>query len=224
MPELPDPHQFVITRKRKKYKFAKFALAENCFEAAEWVKRSIDVIEIGAGNGLFSLELAKRYPDKTFAAIDVKADRLQHGAYAALTQGITNVWFIRARADQIDTLFPAHSAEAVWVTFADPYPKKRSAGRRITHQTYLKKYAALLVAHDKPTTRNLPVAALYIKHDNLDFFSWTLEQLVADKWVIDELSFDLHGSALSDDYKIYTTYEQKWLTENRTIYFARARQ
>ena len=31
-----DPNQFVISRKRKKYKFAKFHNAENCFELDEW--------------------------------------------------------------------------------------------------------------------------------------------------------------------------------------------
>lgn len=45
-----DPSQFIITRKRKKYKFALFANSPLCFEAAEWDKAwHADVIEIGAG-------------------------------------------------------------------------------------------------------------------------------------------------------------------------------
>lgn len=207
-----NPDDFVITRKRKKYKFAKFFNATNCFEFDQWQRRAVDTIEIGAGTGLFSVALAAQYPEKSFVAIDVKADRLQKGAYAALDQNLTNVFFVRARADQIDELVAPHSLEQIWLTFLDPFPKKRSAGRRLTHPTYLKKYAARL----------RPDGALLLKHDNVDFFNWSLEQLVAEKWCIDELSFDLHDSDLADDYKTLTTYEQHWLGEGLKTKFVRA--
>ena len=214
MSEILNPEDFIITRKRKKYKFAKFHNAENCFEFAEWQKRPVDVVEIGAGNGLFSVELADRHPEQTFVAIDVKGDRLQHGAHKALERGIMNVFFIRARADQIDELFDASSLSQLWLTFPDPFPRKRSAGRRLTHPTFLAKYAGLLGSTGR----------LCLKHDDLNFFAWSLEQLIATRWHIDELSFDLYESDLSDDYKVTTTYEQRWLSEGRTSYFVRAHQ
>ena len=213
-----DPDQFIITRKRKKYKFAKFANAHNCFEFDAWTNEKLSLgnkvsVEIGAGTGLFCVELAMRYPDQIFVAIDVKADRLQKGAYEAIERGLNNVYFVRARADQIDRLFDAKSLWAIWLTFSDPYPKKRAAGRRMTHPTFLAKYQELLA----------PDGGFYIKHDNPDFFKWSLEQLVTTGWTIDELSFDLHESNLSDDYKILTTYEQRWLGEGRITQFARAK-
>ena len=213
-----DPDQFIITRKRKKYKFAKFANAHNCFEFDAWTNEKLSLgnkvsVEIGAGTGLFCVELAMRYPDQIFVAIDVKADRLQKGAYEAIEHGLDNVYFVRARADQIDQLFDAKSLRAIWLTFSDPYPKKRAAGRRMTHPTFLVKYQQLLA----------PDGGFYLKHDNPDFFKWSLEQLVATGWAIDELSFDLHESNLSDDYKILTTYEQRWLGEGRITQFARAK-
>jgi len=212
MSELLDPKDFIITRKRKKYRFAKFHNAENCFEFDEWKKRSVDFVEIGAGTALFSVELAARYPDKIFAALDVKADRLQRGAYEALERGLANVYFVRARADQVNELFAQHSLEQIWVTFPDPFPKKRSAGRRLTHPTFLERYRELLRID----------GALYLKHDNRDFFHWSLEQLVARQWRLNELSFDLHDSALADDYKIQTSYEQRWLAEGLTTNFVKA--
>lgn len=212
MPDLINPNDFIITRKRKLYKFAKFQNAENCFEFDEWKKRAIDTVEIGAGDGLFSAELATLHPDKTFLTIDVKADRLQKGAYEALARGLTNISFLRARADQIDQILESHSVESVWITFPDPFPKKRSAGRRLTHPTFLKKYQSVLA----------PSGSLYLKHDNRDFFQWSLEQQVLEKWTIRELSFDLHESALSDEYKILTTYEKRWLSEGLVSNFVRA--
>lgn len=203
-----DPNEFIISRKRKKYKFAKFANSPLCFEFDEWQPQSVDCLEVGAGTGLFSVELAKRYPQKTFVAIDVKGDRLQKGAYAAIELGLNNVWFIRMRADQIDQL-GFSNLEQIWITFPDPFPKKRSAGRRLTHANFLKKYAAIL---DKN-------GAIYLKHDNEEFFKWSLEQFVQAKWCIKELSFDLHESSLASDYKVFTTYEQRWLEEGRKTHF-----
>jgi tRNA (guanine-N7-)-methyltransferase len=207
-----DPNDYIIARKRKKYKFAKFANAENCFEFDEWKHYAVDTIEIGAGTGLFSVELASRSPEKVFVAIDVKADRLQKGAYDALSRGIKNVQFVRARADQLPEMFESQSVRTIWITFPDPFPKKRSAGRRLTHPTYLKKYAQLLQ----------PEGSLLLKHDNPEFFQWSLEQLVDQHWQVCELSFDLHASNLTDEYKIMTTYEQKWLDEGRITQFVRS--
>ena len=218
MSELLNPDDFVIVRKRKKYKFAKFHNAENCFEFDEWRdfyqqrQPSVSRLEIGAGTGLFSVELAARYPDKLFAAIDVKADRLQKGAYIALERGLKNIYFIRARADQIGDLFTLSTLVNIWVTFPDPFPKKRAAGRRLTHPYFLRRYAQLLQ----------PGGELLFKHDDRDFFCWSLEQLAAEKWQITELSFDLHESSLDEEYKITTTYEQRWLNEGKTINFVKA--
>ena len=213
-----NPSEFIITRKRKKYKFAKFANAKNCFEYDEWLafiqQHALQniTLEVGAGTGLFSLELASRHPENTYVALDVKGDRLQKGAYEALEQNVTNVYFVRARADQLTELFAASSLIAIWLTFPDPFPRRRSEGRRMTHSNFLTHYKKAL----------LPKGALYLKHDNRDFFHWSLEQLVKEKWHIEELSFDLHDSSLGDDYKILTTYERRWLSEGLTTNFVKA--
>ena len=207
-----DPNQFIITRKRKKYKFALFHNSPLCFEFDEWAPHHVDVVEIGAGNGMFTVELATRHPEQVFVAVDIKGDRLQKGAREAEARGLNNVFFVRARADQLGELFMPNSLNAIWLTFSDPFPRKRSAGRRLTHPHFLKTYAELLCAD----------GSLIIKHDNPDFFNWSLEQLVTEGWRLKELTFDLHESNFSDDYKILTAYEQRWLGEGRIINFVKA--
>ena len=209
-----DPTDFIITRKRKKYKFALFANSPLCFEFEQWQQQAVDVVEIGAGNGLFAVELATRHPDQQFVALDVKGDRLQHGAREAEARGLENIRFVRARADQVGELFTVGSLQQLWLTFSDPFPRTRSAGRRLTHPRFLAMYRALLA----------DVGAAYIKHDNRDFFHWSLEQLVAEGWCIDELRFDLHDSEAHDDYKILTSYEARWLDEGLVTNFVRARK
>ena len=213
MSQLLDPNDFIITRKRKKYRFALFANSPLCSEFSEWTPRAVDVLEIGAGTGLFSVELATRHPEQMFVALDVKGDRLQKGARQAEARGLSNVFFVRARADQLVELVAARSPRAIWLTFPDPFPRQRSAGRRLTHPHFLRIYAELLCSDGK----------LLLKHDNLDFFCWSLEQLVAAQWRVQELSFDLHESNLYDEYKIKTTYEQRWLDEGRKTNFVCAK-
>ena len=210
-----DPKEFIITRKRKKYRFALFHNAENCFELSDWqplVAKNL-VVEVGAGTAVFLVELARRYPSKTFIALDVKADRLQKGACAALELGLKNIFFVRARADQLLEVVKPGSARDIWLTFSDPFPKKSDAKRRLTYPAFLEIYRNAHVSKN---------AHLYMKTDDHVLFDWTLEQLVATKWQIDALTFDLHESDLHDDYKIMTTYEEKWTSQGLTIYFVAA--
>lgn len=215
-----DPNNFVITRKRKQYRFALFHNAENCFELEQWqsMKDSIVVdgglvVEVGAGTGLFLVELASLHPEHTYIALDVKADRLQKGARQAIELGLKNIYFVRARADQLLEVVNLHTVNEVWLTFSDPFPKKRNAKRRLTAPGFLVIYKNALV---------LKNAQLKIKTDSHQLFDWSLEQLIAMKWQLEELSFDLHDSPLPNEYKIMTTYERRWRAEGLPIYFVSA--
>lgn len=210
-----DPNQYIITRKRKKYRFALFANSPLCFEVDEWQRQwSAQVIEVGAGTGESLVSLAAQHPERRYLAVDVKGDRLQRGARLAEATGCDNIRFLRARADQLTMVLPPAVAQQIWLTFSDPFPKARSAGRRLTHRHFLAQYRRLLG----------PDGRLIVKHDDPTFFAWSLEQLVADGWRIDQLSFDLHQSTLDDEYKIMTRYEQRWLEAGRRTHLVRARQ
>jgi tRNA (guanine-N(7)-)-methyltransferase len=209
-----NPKDFIITRKRKLYKFALFNNSSICFEFNDWnpERTEVDNLEIGAGTGLFSECLALKNPNKKFVAIDVKADRLVKGAQQAESDQLRNIRFLRARADQLLEAFAPHSIKYIWITFPDPYPKKRNAGRRLTHPTFLKIYKELLRED----------GALYFKTDAKELFDWSLEQLVAEGWQIQRLSFDLHESDLNENYKVMTTYERRFVSEGLKINFVKA--
>ena len=208
-----NPEDFIITRKRKKYRFALFHNSPLCFETEEWkIVPQPDVLEMGAGTGLFSVMQAEGSEKTKFLAVDVKADRLQTGARVAEEESLSNIHFLRARADQLPELLVPHSLEEIWVTFPDPFPKSRAAKHRLTHSQYLKLYARLLKTD----------GALYFKTDAKNLFDWSLEQLVREGWKIEELSFDLHESNLSENYKVKTTYEARFIREGLKINFVKA--
>lgn len=169
-------------------------------------------MEVGAGTGLFGLALAGKDAITHYLAVDVKADRLQVGARQAAENNIKNIRFLRARVDQLTAAIVPHSLREIWITFPDPFPKDRSAKHRLTHPQFLDVYRQLLSES----------GTLYFKTDAKDLFDWSLEQLDAQKWNIQELSFDLHDSDLAEHYKIPTTYEKRYMNEGKKINFVRA--
>lgn len=215
MEQLPNDNLY-ITRKRKKWKFAHFDSFPNCFThnrgddpratlvAVEgYLGAAPNVLEIAAGNAQFSLQLAKQHPEDRFVAVDIKSDRLYTSAKQSLEEGVSNISFLRTHMNELDGIFPAHSLETIWLTFPDPHPKKRSAKHRLTHPSFLQKYFSVLKKNGK----------LKFKTDNRPLFLWSLEQFVAEKFRITELSFDLHESSLADEYKIKTYYEEKFTNQ-----------
>lgn len=208
-----DPAHFVIKRRRKKYKFALFHNSPLCFEQDAWTnKPRPDVLELGAGTGWFSIALAETALRKHHVAIDRKADRLQTGARWAEEKGLTNLRFLRARIDLLAEYFAPHSVSTIWLTFPDPYAKKRSAKHRLTHPRFLAIYQMIL----------RPGGALYLKTDAKQLFDWSLEQLVSEGWRIEELSFDLHESSEPSAYKVKTTYETRYVQQGLKINFVKA--
>lgn len=207
------PSDFIITRKRKKYRFALFANSPLCFEASEFLNRKTDVLELGAGTGLFSVKLAVENPNKIYLACDVKADRLQKGARIAEEKKLKNIYFLRAHANQLEQVLSPSSLKEIWLTFPDPYLKKRQAKHRLTNSSFLNTYQKLLQK----------TGQLYFKTDNHVLFGWSLEQLVDNGWKLDELSYDLHNSNLKKRYKTTTTYEEKFIGQGLAICFLRAR-
>lgn len=210
------PEDFIIARKRKKYKFALFKNTKNCFELKDWrpikTKRNI-IVEIGAGTALFLVELAIRNPEQIFIALDVKADRLQKGARLAKEKKLDNIFFVRARASQLLEVVEPYSVNDIWLTFSDPFPKKKDAKHRLTNITFLEIYKD---AHVRKNAR------LFIKTDDKIFFEWSIAQLRAGNWRLSQLSNNLHKSNLPDNYRIMTSYEKKWTDMGLAIYFLEA--
>lgn len=208
-----NPQDFIITRKRKKYKFALFHNSPLCFEREQWQPGyAPTVLEVGAGTGKFCVALAADAPKTQHLAVDVKADRMQSGARLASEQGLDNVRFLRARIEQLAEVLKPHSLQSIWVTFPDPFPKERSEKHRLTHQKYLELYKNLLAKGGK----------LYFKTDAVGLFDWSLEQLSEMGWEITNLSFNLHHSTMPEVAKTLTTYEARYVDEGKKICYVEA--
>jgi tRNA (guanine-N7-)-methyltransferase len=211
-----------ITRKRKKWKFAHFNEWDNCFQfddikRAHWkdyfqVKNPKLIVEIGAGTADLSVMLAQAHPDQQYIAIDIKSDRLYTGAKYAREHEMSNIAFVRAHVEDLPRIFQEHVVSELWITFPDPYPRKKDASRRLTYRDFLKTYEYIL----------MPNGVLRFKTDSDQLFAWSLEQLVKEEWHCRELTFDLHESGLLAEYKLTTRYERKFIAQGISIGYVSA--
>jgi tRNA (guanine-N7-)-methyltransferase len=148
------------------------------------------VLELGCGKGEHSLAFAVANPGRLYVGIDSKSHRICVGAENAMTQGLENVLFLRARIERIQSFFTHQSIHEIWLTFPDPQLKKRTIKNRLTAPLFLDAYACLLT----------PGGRVHLKTDSEILFNYTRESVQG--WggqvaavVEDVHNDDLHGTA-----------------------------
>ena len=100
------------------------------------------ILELGCGKGEYTLELARRNPDKNYVGVDIKGARLWRGAKTATQEGLPNVRFLRTRIEFITAFFAPGEVSEIWLTFSDPQPK--SENNRLTSPGFLERYRKML--------------------------------------------------------------------------------
>ncbi len=165
-------------------------------------------LEIGCGKGQFISGMSERYPDSKFIAIEKIADVIVLAAERIKREERGNVRFIIGDASNINEMFPPHSIERIYLNFSDPWPKAGHAKRRLTHMLFLEKYKQIL-------TEN---GSIFFKTDNRGLFDFSLEQLEAAGFRLENVTYDLHNSEFAQE-NIVTEYEtnfsQKGFSINR---------
>ena len=102
------------------------------------------VLELGCGKGEYSVELAKKYPNKNFIGIDIKGARFWRGAKTAIEDAIENVAFLRTQIELIEYAFAENEVDEIWITFPDPQIKYKRTKHRMTNSEFLKRYKKVL--------------------------------------------------------------------------------
>ena len=91
------------------------------------------VVELGCGKGEYTIDLAKKNPDKNFIGIDIKGARFWRGAKTALEDNLENVAFVRTQIELVDFIFDKGEIDEIWITFPDPQIKYKRTKHRMTN-------------------------------------------------------------------------------------------
>ncbi len=167
------------------------------------------IVELGSGHGDWLLKYALDNPQDLFVAIEIKGDRIWHGAKEAHTKQINNILFIHDDALRIEEYFPPETIDELWIQFPEPLPKKKHEKRRFTARNRLEAYYNLLK----------PKGKIIFKTDEPQLFKFTLEQLkdLSGFQVIhrDE-RFDLHRPN-TGPLSVPTYYEKQHIDHGREV-------
>ncbi len=171
------------------------------------------VLELGCGKGEYTVNLARRSPDKNFIGIDIKGARFWRGAKTALEKNLTNVCFLRIQIELIDRLFAENEVDEIWITFPDPQIKYKRTKHRLTNIDFLNKYKRILK----------PEGVVHLKTDSEFMHGYTLGLLHGLGEEIEYAHHDVYGNDHSpkEVTQIQTFYESQYLEENKKITYVR---
>ena len=158
-------------------------------------------IEIGFGNGDFTVSMAEKYPHENFLGIELSSRSLYKIYKKIKARGLNNIKIIKMDAWTLLALLNReHTVSRIIANFPDPWPGK--AQNRITNKDHLK------LIH-----RALKSSGHFYTATDSRVLKQELEQNAQEFFVIEKskLSFFEH----------MTKYENKWLSMGRGITYYR---
>lgn len=169
-------------------------------------------LELACGKGEYTVELAGMFPEKNFIGIDRKGNRLWIGAKNCLDSGLKNAAFFRLDVELIGEIFPENSISEIWITFPDPFPKRKQAKKRLTSPPYLKIYKSIL------KTGGL----IHLKTDNEGLVESTIRSIESeDMRIIKQINNLDQDTAADEDLLIRTHYEKRFMESDVGIKYLR---
>lgn len=163
-------------------------------------------IEIGCGKGNFITQMAKKYPDINFIAIEKVEDVIVMAMEKAMAAELKNVLFMDMDAQKIEDVFELGEIRRIYLNFSDPWKKNKQAKRRLTHKNFLDRYKKVLREGDY----------IWFKTDNRKLFEFSLNSFCAENFKLENITLDLHNSNFKDN--VVTEYEQRFIDEGAPIY------
>ncbi len=182
-------------------------------------------LEVGMGMGTFIRTLSFRNPEINYIGFELNSTvlykavtrykaELEEGnaeagnAEAGNAEAGGNLKFIRNNARFLTEYFAEDEIDRIYLNFSDPWPKERSAGRRLTSPQFLALYRPILKAEGR----------IEFKTDNRGLFDYSVETLPANGWKLTELTYDLHHDPVLNEGNIMTEYEEKFSAKGNPIF------
>lgn len=211
-----------MSQRRKRERIAEIDVLPNVYQSPGELKGNWHaqvfhndhpiVLEIGCGRGEYTVNLARKFPEKNIIGLDIKGPRLWKGAKTLHEEGIANGAFVRTLIEEITEYFAPGEVSEIWVTFPDPYPKPSKEQKRLVSKRFLDLYKQIL----------RPDGIIHFKTDNTPLFDWAIESFKENKDVaLLAFTSDLyHSELLNEITAIQTTYEEKFRLKGETIKYA----
>lgn len=205
--------EYIFEIKSEEKDFNKAIIEKELFDYRELFGNDNPVrMEIGCGKGQFIFELAQRYPEINFIAVEKVKNVIVSAVEKANSIGLKNVRFVCGSAEYLPKYIPEKSIELIYLNFSCPFPKERYAKHRLTHRNFLSIYNKLLKDGGE----------IHQKTDNMHFFEFSIEEFSAAGYKLENVSLDLHNSSFEGN--IVTEYEKRFSDLGQPIYRLEAKK
>ncbi len=101
-------------------------------------------LDIGTGSGNFVLDSSKQDPKGFYLGVELRFKRAFRAAEKAQQAGLLNVFFFRAKAQDLIAALGDQSLSGVYVNFPDPWSKKKWEKHKLLKLDFLKEIARVL--------------------------------------------------------------------------------
>jgi len=159
-------------------------------------------IEIGMGKGDFLISKALDNPSINYIGIEKYDSVLVYVKRKLDELNINNLRIINIDAINLLDVF-GEEISKIYLNFSDPWPKKRHAKRRLTHEKFLTIYDQVFVNKS---------VNIEMKTDNDDLFEYSLESFKEHGYKVNKIDRNI-----DDKYK--TEYEKKFMEKGKNINF-----
>ena len=168
------------------------------------------VLELACGKGEYAVGLGQVHADKNFIGLDIKGNRMWVGAKKALSEGLTNVAFLRTQIEKIADYFAEGEIDEIWITFPDPQLRISKAKRRLTHPRFLRLYQTFLASG----------GVIHLKTDSPDLYLFTKAVINLFELSLLQDYDDVYNQAADNsDLRIKTHYEQLDIAKSNRIHY-----
>ncbi|PYZ93798.1 tRNA (guanosine(46)-N7)-methyltransferase TrmB [Salipaludibacillus keqinensis] len=163
-------------------------------------------VEVGTGKGQFVSRMAAAYPNTNFIGVEKYESVLVTGVQRVIEEPKSNLLFLQEDVHNITDFFSEGEVDRLYINFTDPWPKNKHAKRRLTHESFLKKYDEILT----------DTGEIHFKTDNQGLFEYSLKSFTHYGLKLKNVSLDLHSSDMEDN--IMTEYEEKFSSKGMRIF------
>ena len=169
-------------------------------------------VEIGCGKGKFVYEKALNNPNINFIGIEKFDSVIVRALERLLEEPLPNIKLIRFDAENIEKVFKKGEVSLIYLNFSDPWPKNRTAKRRLTSQKFLNRYRNILVNESE----------IKLKTDNFSLFQFSMMSFVKHKeYTIEEINLNLYKKLPEDN--VQTEFEKRFVEKGNLIFYQKVK-
>ncbi len=161
-------------------------------------------LEIGSGKGDYWIKMSALYPNIAWIGME-KNESVAAYAVKKNEKELENRFFIQNDAKHLLEYF-GKEIDVIHLNFSDPWPKKRTTKRRLSHENFTSIYKQILKADGE----------IQMKTDNASLFEYSLVNFLKEGFYLEDVSVDFRRDIHDED--AISEYEQKFMNKGNPIY------